>query len=197
VPRRSTPFFLAGLLAVAPVAQAQDASPPDDWRPMIYLDLGQSPPDLDAAPYAELWQSEIAANDKSYGDQGDTQYAGGHAPATEAHFVVRSTQRVAVLSMLDTATACTKNTADAALNASVKFCPLKVAIYEGGVVTTTVGRRGCFLELTRPLSGDPSNSASYATYDVKTRSFRIGTLVNHEPVPGCVEVIPVDSQRQP
>ncbi|GLS18042.1 hypothetical protein GCM10007874_10580 [Labrys miyagiensis] len=164
---------------------------------MIYSNLGESPPAPDAAPYAELWHNEIAANDKAYSDQGDTQYTGGHAPATEVHFVVRDTQRVAVLSLLDTSTGCTAKTDIAADNASIKFCPLKIAIYEAGAVTTAAGRMGCFLELNAPTSGDPSNSVSYATYDIGARSFKTGVIVNHEPVPGCSEIISLDKQLVP
>jgi hypothetical protein len=189
--------LLAGLQLASTTAMAQGAPLSDDWRPMVYSNLGESPLMPDAVPYAELWREEISANDKAYSDQGDTQYAGGHAPATEAHFVVRSSQRVAVLTMLDTATGCTKKKTDASANASVKFCPLKIAIYEGGVVTTTAGRKGCFLELNAPFSTDPSNSTGYATYDIASRSFKIGMIVNHEPVSGCAETIAIDNQLTP
>jgi hypothetical protein len=195
--RFSPILLLVGMQFASTTALAQGAPPPDDWRPMVYTNLRETPPSPDAVPYAELWQAEISANDIAYSDGGDTQYASGHAPATEAHFVVRSTQRVAVLTMLDTATGCTKKTTDASANASVKFCPLKIAIYEGGVVTTTAGRKGCFLELNAPISTDPSNSMGYATYDIANRSFKIGMIINHEPVSGCAETIAIDNQLTP
>ena len=56
----------------------------------------------------------IDQNNRRYTAAGDTRYAVGNAPAREAHFVVRGGDRIAMLSVLNIATACKTIAADAA-----------------------------------------------------------------------------------
>ena len=102
---------------------------PDKWRPVVYRDL-QIPGPLDA-PFTGLWADMIDKNNRRYAAAGDTRYAVGNAPAREAHFVVRGGDRIAMLSVLNIATACKTIATDAAANINVKMCPLRLAFWQG------------------------------------------------------------------
>lgn len=194
MPRRRA-LFTAAALTFSVVPAFAQSSAKDDWRLLVYDNLAQ--PSSLTASYTDLWSDQIDANDRAYIAQGDAQYSSGHAPASEAHFVVRSPERAAVLSILDTATGCTTITVFQDVNIIVRSCPLKIAIYENGSKTVTEGRRGCFLELTAQKPGEPISGASYAAFDPKTRSIKIGTIVNHKPVPECQATIPLYERIQP
>lgn len=190
-------LFASSFVSFASTAQAQDNEPsplddPQAWRPIIYADLSTVTPDN--AAYAELWAQDLAANDKSYGPS--ASQPGGHAPATESHMVVRGTDKVAVVSILNTVTGCTSKHYDASANVSVKLCPLKIAIYAGNQVTVTSGRKGCILETVDPTKSLQAGG-TFVAYDPKGRSFRLGTLINHEAVPGCSANIPLQEKLLP
>ncbi len=192
MPDRFKTVLVLASCVVGSLAFAQERGPEDDWRPMVYSDVGQLHPEPDAAPYAELWQKNILNNDESYMVGGDMRYQNRHAPATDAHFVVRSPIKTAVLSILDTGTGCTIKETDAATGNVVKKCPMITAIYTGSNVAVTRGRTACFLELaTRNDPGDPANSVAYASYDVGSKSIRVGVIMNHRPVEGCGQIVPV------
>ncbi|MCP3468565.1 hypothetical protein [Bradyrhizobium sp. CCGUVB23] len=57
--------------------------------------------------------------------------------------------------------------------ATVKSCPLRIAIYEGVQVSRPDGGRACFLELAAPAAGepiDPNRAVAYAAYDVGSKT---------------------------
>lgn len=183
-------FLLAGLAvsmtqgaANAQLTQAP-AAPADgsQWHSVVYADLSTAT--SSTAAYSQLWAEEIAQNDSSYVAQGDLSYQGRHAPAIEAHFVVRSPEKIAVVSMLNTTSGCSVKSLAGPAGITVKLCPLKLAIYEGGNKTVTTGFKACFLEMQQP-SSDPTGLGTFASYDIAHRAIRIGTLIGHEPVPGC------------
>lgn len=189
--------LLSAVVACPSAAQSQDNDPtplddPQAWRPIIYADMSTVTPEN--AAYAELWAQDLAANDKSYGPS--AAQPGGHAPATESHMVVRGTDKVAVVSILNTATGCTSKHFDASANVSVKLCPLKIAIYAGNQVTVTSGRKGCILETVDPTKSLQAGG-TFVAYDPKARAFRLGTLINHEPVAGCSANIPLQEKLLP
>ncbi len=194
--RTSLQTVCAGILTiVAPFAglSAQELTPdPATWRSVSYADLRR--PSADDRTYADIWKDALDENNRAYLARGDTRFRSGNAPATEAHFVIWSTSKSVVLSILDTATGCTLRAAYPLFNATVKLCPLRVAVYEGVHVRTLDGGRACFLELRTGGTGDPANSSVYAAYDVATRTIRTGLIVDHKAVDGCSQSIPVDSE---
>lgn len=195
--KRRTPVILgAGLLLVVPIlVQAQVLTEdPGAWRPMAYTNLQQAT--AGTATYADIWKDAIEANNRAYHARGDTRFAGGNAPATEAHFVIWSTRKSVVLSILNTVTGCTLKEVQALARATIKLCPLRIVIYEGIQVHTLDGGRSCFLELAPASAGEPVNptrAAAYAAYDVATRTVKTGLVVDHEVVEGCSQNIPLSA----
>lgn len=191
--RRCAAAALAGMMMFDAVASlhAQAITPdPATWRLMSYANLQTPAPQT--ATYLDIWKDVIDANNRAYQARGDLRFAGGNAPATEAHFVIWSPAKAVVLSILDTATGCTLKEMRAAAGITIKLCPLRIAIYEGVQVRTLDGGRACFLELaTTPASedGDRERTASYASYDVATKTVRTGIIIDHQVVDGCSQNI--------
>lgn len=159
---------------------------------MSYADLQQAT--ADTATYADIWKDAIEDNNHAYLARGDTRFANGNAPATEAHFVIWSARKSVVLSILNTATGCTLKEVQAPARATIKLCPLRIAIYEGIQVRTLDGGRACFLELAPAAAGervDPVRTVAYAAYDVATRTVKTGLVVDHQAVDGCSNNIPL------
>lgn len=159
---------------------------------MSYADLQHKSPDT--ATYADIWKDEIEHNNRAYVARGDARFASGNAPATEAHFVIWSAKKSVALSILNTATGCTLKEVRAAAKATVKLCPMRIAIYEGIQVRTLDGGRACFLELAPAAAGeafDPQRSVSYAAYDVAARIVKTGLVIDHQAVDGCSHNIPL------
>ena len=185
-------FVLLG--AARPVgAPAQTPTPdPAAWRPMAYADLQRPNPAI--GTYADIWKDAIGRNNRAYKDRGDHRFADGNAPATEAHFVIWSTRKSVVLSTLDTATGCTLKVVHAAAHATIRTCPVRLAIYEGALVRTMDGGPGCYLErVTSPPSeaADLDRAAAYASYDPATRTLHTGLVIDHQAVEGCSQTIPL------
>jgi len=183
---------LAGMMNTQ--ARAQVVTPdPGTWRPMAYADLQL--PSRATATYTDIWKDAIERNNEGYRQRGDHRFAGGNAPVTESHFVIWSRGRSVVLSILNTAIGCTTKTAVPQVRATVKLCPMRIAIYEGIQVRTLDGGRACFLELEPGASPDPTVSAAYASYDVASRTLKTGMIVNHKPVDGCSLDVPLNRRN--
>ena len=192
-PRSNVGVALMLWSALFTQAAAEALTPdPSAWRSFAYADL-QSPSPA-TATFAELWRDKVEENNRAYRDRGDRRFIEGNAPATEAHFVIWSAKRSVVVSLLNTATDCTLKELRSSAGATVKLCPLRIAIYDGLLVRILDGGRGCVLE-TVPEAGPPSpasaSSGAYASYDVRTRTIRTGLLIDHEPVDGCSLSIPL------
>jgi hypothetical protein len=169
-------------------AHAQSLTPdPGVWRPMSYADLQKPSPQT--ATYLDIWKDAIEANNRAYKARGDQRFSDGNAPVTEAHFVIWSPTKSVVLSILNTVTGCTLKDVRAAAGATVKLCPLRIAIYEGLQVRTLDGGRACFLELASPVAGVTPQAASYASYDVATKTVKTGLIIDHQAVDGCSQNI--------
>ena len=181
---------LAACSTIAVPASAQAPTPdPGAWRPVSYADLQR--PSGATATYADIWKDAIDDNNRAYRAGGDTRFAEGNAPATEAHFVIWSPAKSVVLSVLDTATGCTLKDVRASAGATVKLCPLRIVFYEGLRLRTMDGGRTCFLELANGAADDPSRAVSYAAYDVATKTMKTGTVIDHQAVEGCSQAIPL------
>ena len=148
----------------------------------------------DTATYMDIWKDAIDRNNRDYRARGDERSGKGNAPAIEAHFVIWSPRRSVVLSILDTAIACSVKAARPEARATVKLCPMRIAIYDGLLVETMDGGQACFLELEWPPATDPAASAAYASYDIATKTIRIGMILNHSPVEGCSVDVPLQQR---
>jgi hypothetical protein len=172
-------------------AHAQSLTPdPGAWRPMSYVNLQTPAPQT--ATYLDIWKDAVEVNNRAYKARGDLRFSDRNAPATEAHFVIWSSAKSVVLSILDTVTGCTLKELRAAAGATVKLCPLRIAIYEGMQVRTLDGGRACFLELDPSAAGqrgDPGQVVSYASYDVATKTVKTGLIIDHQAVDGCSQNI--------
>jgi len=167
---------------------------PGAWRSVAYADLQIAAPST--ATYGDIWKDAIEENNRAYLARGDTRFANGNAPVTEAHFVIWSPTKSVVFSVLDTAIGCTVHYVDRSVGAIVKKCPMRIAQYEGVTVRTLGRGKSCFLELRPPpkASVDATGSAAYASYDVRTKTVKTGMIVNHKAVDGCSSSIPLYTQ---
>jgi hypothetical protein len=190
---RGVLWVAAVLLVQGPPAGAQTPTPdPGAWRSLSYADLQR--PSAATATYADIWRDAIEDNNRAYRARGDLRFVGANAPVIEAHFVIWSPKKSVVLSVLDTALACTPKEVRAAARVTVKSCPLRVAIYEGVQVRTLDGGRACFLELAAPAVGepvDPNRAVAYAAYDVGSKTIRTGLVIDHQAIDDCSQDIPL------
>lgn len=184
-----------GLAVSVGTAAGQEPTPdPQSWRPLAYADLRQ--PSASALTYADIWRDALEENNRVYLARGDTRFRSANAPATEAHYVIWSSTKSIVVTILNTATGCTLKEVRAGARARVKLCPLRLAIYEGVRVTTLDGGRACFLEQDAGAPGDapdPTRAAAYASYDPAARTVKLGLVIDHAAVEGCSHDIPVSS----
>lgn len=197
--RRKTVALLWAMtsLLVVPGSHAGAQTPTPDpgaWRPVSYVDL-QRPSDA-TATYADIWRDAIEENNRAYVARGDKRFVGANAPATEAHFVIWSSNKSVVLSVLDTAVGCATHLVDPSAHARVKLCPMRIAIYQGVQVRTMDGGKACFLELEPPQTRatvELTSSVAYVAYDVDAKAIKTGMIVNHKAVDGCAATIPLPS----
>ncbi|WP_375459306.1 hypothetical protein [uncultured Enterovirga sp.] len=172
---------------------AQEITPdPQAWRPLAYADL-QRPSDA-TRTYADIWRDAIEENNRVYLSRGDTRFRDGNAPVTEAHFVIWSPRKSVVVTILNTATGCTLKEVGASARATVKLCPMRLAIYEGVMVRTMDGGPACFLELVTPITGstsEQSRAAAYGSYDPAAKVVKIGLVVEGRAVDGCSLNVPL------
>jgi hypothetical protein len=193
---RSVRVLFASLIVMTEITSAVTAQlltpDPAVWRPMSYANLQK--PSAETATYVDIWKDAIDVNNRGYKARGDQRFANGNAPVTEAHFVIWSPTKSVVLSILNTVTGCTLKELRGAAGATVKLCPMRIAIYEGLQVRTMDGGRGCFLELEPGATPDLASSVAYASYDVATKTVKTGMIVNHRAVDGCSLDVPLYRQ---
>lgn len=173
-------------------ATAQPRTPdPEAWRPLSYADLTIR--SLFTQTYADIWKDQIDPNNLA-GRPGDRRQAEANAPIAEAHFVIWSPQKSIVVSILDAGTGCDAQERYLRAGVTVKLCPMRVTFYEGVLVQTTDAGRGCFLEFSSRSASptpDQQNAASYAAYDVASKTVKLGVIVDHKAIDGCSRTIPL------
>lgn len=182
---RSTMALGAALLSSSPGPAQLLSAEPGKWRPVVYADL-QIPGEA-ALPYASLWADELRRNNDAYKAKGDLRWSVANAPAAESHVVIRSPERVVVLSVLHTLTACAVLRRDAGL-AALKSCPMRLAIYENGQSHIADAGKGCFVEYaTRPDKSAPDmvRNAALVAYDVENRTIRAGIVFQGKAAEEC------------
>lgn len=194
--RRGTIFSCAGLIGALscgisfPVAAQELTKNPGSWRPLAYADLQR--PGKHNATWRDIWQDVIDANNGAYRARGDHRFAAGNAPATEMHFVIWSAKKSVAASVLNTALGCTEKIRDKKTNSIIKLCPMRLAIYDGLLVKTMDAGRACFVEPEPGATLDSSRAGVYGAYDVKTKTLKLGMLVDHRAVEGCSFNIPLN-----
>jgi len=185
------------VLAVAGCVMATSAlgqeltAHPENWQPIVYRDLQIPGPDDQV--YVDLWADVIQSNNRRYLAAGDLRYAVGNAPVREAHVIVRGGDKAALLSILDTAADCAAVAEDQGRGVLVKMCPMRLAVWHGGQASVRQAK-GCYLEpraKERSFTPDPSYAASYASYDVATKSIRLGVILAHRAVEQCSQSLPL------
>lgn len=181
-------ILIALAVSAAPaLADAQLASPdPRKWRPVVYADLQL--PNETALPYASLWADELERNNDAYRARGDKRWLVANAPASESHVVIRSPERVIALSVLHTLTACRALRTDTASRATLKSCPMRLVVYQGGTSSVSDAGRGCFIEYGARPDRDQSDmvqNASLASYDTASRTIRAGVVFAGQAVDEC------------
>lgn len=184
-------FLSAVLLLWVQVTSAQSATP-DEWRSVAYADLQLPGPAVTS--FAAIWADEITRNNNAYRKKGDRRFLVGNAPVTESHFVIRSPIKTVVLSVLNTATACRPIATDGVGRATLKRCPMRLAIYQSSRSSILNAEMGCFIEYAAMESGasrDPARNASYATYDKVNRTIRTGLFFAGQLVDECIARIPL------
>lgn len=200
-PRAGLARTKPGLLATIVLALfagptcAQEITPdPQAWRPLSYADLRR--PSGATRTYSDIWKDAIEENNRVYLARGDTRFRDANAPATEAHYVIWSPRKSVVLSILNTATGCTLKEVHPSSGATVKLCPLRLAIYEGVTVRTLDGGRSCFLELAVSDTGprpESTRAAAYGSYEPATKVARLGLVIEGQAVEGCSLNVPLST----
>ena len=194
--RRSAPSFVASLRlsfaligAFPSISTAQKGTPnPGAWRPLVYADLKTEKPEN--LTYIDIWKDAIAANNRASDATGRARPASENAPAADAHVVIRSAQRVIVLSTLDTEAACKPTEFAKSTSLTVKLCPTRLVIFEGPVGKTKDLPASCFLEANSTAT-DPNAAGSYVAYDTIAKMIKLGLVLDHKPVDECARFIPV------
>lgn len=182
-----------GFTAAAVMANGTHAETTLDWRAMKLTDLRLPGPE--ARTYAALWRDQLEANNKQYAIAGDTRFALGNAPATEAHIVVRSrnANRQAVVSVLNIFKGCSVAARDSD-GSTVKRCPARLALFRGsGVEIIDVGL-ACYVEYG--ATPDQSRNAAVAAYDAETASIRLAIVFQGEITDACLINIPLPKPQQ-
>jgi hypothetical protein len=193
-------MIVAVILACLPLAGAgafAQAPASLDWRDLVTIDLRL--PRLNQRSYAEIWADRLATNNEFYKKQGDRRFVVGNAPALASSFVVRSPGKVVVLTVFNAASACSTLEHHEARRATIKRCPMRLAIYDKSDNRLLDAGQGCFLEF-----GDPSRAfapdreaGSYAAYDSASRSIRTGLVVGGQAIADCDLTIPVPHSPDP
>lgn len=179
------PVLLSLLLALpwASVALATDnPANPRAWRPMVVTDLKLPGPA--SWVYAQLWADLITKNNELSAKSGPRRLV-GNAPIREAHVVVRNATTVATLSILNAPTACQPYQG----SSHVQSCPLRLVVHRNGI--STIREAVACFATANPTEG----TGNFASYDVETRTIRLGTLLRHDAVEGCSKNIPVTEAR--
>ncbi len=183
---------LAAFAAASP-ASAQALTPePNAWRAVSYADLQL--PNTEGTPYASLWADLLKRNNDAYAAKGDTRWAAANAPAAESHIVVRSPTKTVVLSVLHTLTGCSAIRNDPATNTTLKRCPMRLAIYQGGKSIVADAGSGCFIEYGAPPQGgapDLARNAAMGAYDVQDKTIRAGIVFQGAIAQECQFRVPV------
>ena len=186
-------------LGLTGAASAQSYTPdPGAWRPVAYSDLMF--PTGEAESYASIWQDRLNESNHNSppkvagGQPLNMSIAVGNRSATEWHFTINFQSKLVVLTVLNTASICTDEYPSPSAAAKIKVCPMRLVTIEANHYTVTDGA-ACFLE--KQADGpteDSTATATYAAYDVATRSIKLRSTVAHQEIAPCAQVVPLHPQ---
>jgi hypothetical protein len=191
VGRTLIPFL--GLPASAD-AQTYTADP-GAWRPVAYSDLLF--PIGEAESYASIWQDRLDESNRrpppapSPDQPLNMSSAVGNRGATEWHYSINFQTKLVALTVLDTPWVCTDEYPSPSPVARIKVCPMRLVTIEGDHYSVANGA-ACYLEKqpNAPFE-DSTASATYAAYDVATRSIKLRYTVAHQEIAPCAQSVPL------
>jgi hypothetical protein len=187
---------LVGTFFIARPACAQSFTPdPSSWRPVAYTDL--TFPVGEAEAYASIWQDRLDDSNRRLASrapesgQSGISLAVGNRRAREWHFAINFQSKLVVLSVLDTPVVCTDEYRSPSAAARIFVCPMRLVTIEGGHYTIRDGA-ACFLEKgASGASDDSSATATFAAYDIGSRSIKLHSVVSHQEIGQCAQAVPL------
>ena len=193
---RASLIVLVGTFFVARSASGQSFTPdPGSWRPVAYTDLMF--PVGEAEAYASIWQDRLddsnrrlASRAPEFGQSGISLPVGNRR-AREWHFAINFQSKLVVLSVLATPVVCTDEYRSPSTAARIFVCPMRLVTIEGGRYAIRDGA-GCFLE--KEANGPPEDSsatATFAAYDIGSRSIKLHSVVSHQEIAQCAQTVPL------
>jgi hypothetical protein len=185
---------MIGALVVARSAWPQNFTPdPESWRPVAYTDLMF--PVGEAEAYASIWQDRLDDSNRRLASkapdpgQSGMSLAVGNRGAREWHFAINFQSKLVVLSVLDTPAVCTDEYRSPSAAARILVCPMRLVTIEGGHYTIRDGA-ACFLEKGADgASEDSSATATFAAYDIGSRSIKLHSVVSHQEIAQCAQAV--------
>ena len=196
---RATLIVLVGTIFVARSASGQSFTPdPGAWRPVAYTDLMF--PVGEAEAYASIWQDRLDDSNRRLASRGldpkpnGLSLAVGNRGAREWHFAINFQSKLVVLSVLDTPVVCTDEYRSPSAAARIFVCPMRLVTIKDGRYTIRDGA-ACFLEKgANGASEDSSATATFAAYDVGSRSIKLHSVVGHQEIAQCAQAVPLHSE---
>ena len=185
---------LLGAVVMARPACAQSFTPdPGSWRPVAYTELMF--PVGEAEAYASIWQDRLDDSNRKLASrapdpgQGGISLAVGNRGAREWHFAINFQSKLVVLSVLATPVVCTDEYRSPSAVARIFVCPMRLVTIEGGHYTIRNGA-ACFLEKgASGVSDDSSATATFAAYDIGSRSIKLHSVVSHQEIAQCAPAV--------
>jgi hypothetical protein len=115
----------------------------------------------------------------------------GNRGAREWHFAINFQSKLVVLSVLATPVVCTDEYRSPSAVARIFVCPMRLVTIEGSRYTIRDGA-GCFFEkAANGASVDSSATATFAAYDVGSRSIKLHSVVSHQEIAQCAQAVPL------
>jgi hypothetical protein len=149
----------------------------------------------DAEAYASIWRDRLDDSNRRLASKApepihkDMSLAVGNRAAREWHFAINFQSKLVVLSVLDTPVVCTDEYPSPSRAAKIRVCPMRLVTIEGERYTILNGA-ACFLEKepTAPTE-DSSATATFAAYDVGSRSIKLHSIVGHQEIEQCAQAV--------
>jgi len=183
-------------LVIGRSAWAQSFTPdPGSWRPVAYTDLIF--PVGEAEAYASIWQDRLDESNRRLASEAtnlghaEMSLAVGNRSAREWHFAINFQSKLVALTVLDTPVVCTDEYPSPSRAARIRVCPMRLVTIEGERYTIRDGA-ACFLE-KEPTgqAEDSSATATFAAYDVGSRSIKLHSVVSHQEIAQCAQIVPL------
>jgi hypothetical protein len=174
-------------------APAQDYANPADWVAASYTDFAVE--DENNAPYFNIWRNEIGLNNEAAAAKGIAIPAGYQAPLAEAHWALHSAPTIAAVTILNAG--CDSKPVFSNAEIVVTLCPTRTVLWTGPIRNVRDQPKSCFLKILT-LAQAPAGSSSadaktgmFMSYDIATRSIKIGVIVDSKVLDACSHYLPL------